>query len=68
MTRLEQALRILEDEFDAFVIMGSMYNPDKGITEASHYARGNGYAIEGMVDEMYSRYLVRQASEASNNG
>lgn len=53
MTRFEQALRILEEEFDAFVILGSMYRPDTGLTDSTKIRHGNAYTLEAMLREAY---------------
>lgn len=52
MTRLERALRILEEEFDAFFIIGSMYDPASGQTGATKVNHGNAYTIEAMIQEV----------------
>ena len=63
MTRLERALRILEDEFDVFVVLGSIYQPATGETQSARITHGNAYAAEAMVDEAYG---AQQFEEAYN--
>jgi len=51
MTGLEKVEKILLEEFDAYVILGTMYDPSSGITNVSVTRRGNAYAIESMLRE-----------------
>ena len=52
MNRLEQVERVLMEEFDAYIVVGSMYDPESGNTTMNTMRHGNGYAIEGMLDEL----------------
>ena len=50
---LDRALRILNEHFDAFVLLGSMYTPEDGITEDTTISRGNQHIIDDLVRTAY---------------
>lgn len=52
MNKVEQIEKLLTQEFDAYIIVGSIYNPLTRETTMSTMRHGNGYAIEGMLSEL----------------
>lgn len=53
MDKFKAILRELEEYFDAFVLIGSMYNPADGSTATTVVKHGNSYAVMGMLEEAY---------------
>ena len=51
MDKFTTILRELEEYFDAFIVIGSMYNPSDGSTATTVVKHGNSYAVMGMLEE-----------------
>jgi hypothetical protein len=51
MSAIDRALRILNEEFDAFILLGSMYNPLDGETKDTRITRGNTHIVQDLIRE-----------------
>ena len=49
MNTIDKITTKLTEEFDAFVLLGCIYNPVTDETETRMIRRGNVYACEGML-------------------
>lgn len=49
MTHVEKAMMILEEEYDSFIIIGSIYSVDEGRTEKDVNSHGNAFAVHAML-------------------
>lgn len=65
MSNLDHALNLLTDEFDAFIILGSMHNPLTGSTTVTRISKGNAYAIEGMIARECEGTLLDEEDDES---
>jgi hypothetical protein len=58
----------LEELFDAFVILGSIYDPSTGQTHSQVFQHGNHYAILGMIEDFKEVHSARNIADEVNHG
>jgi hypothetical protein len=51
MDRLDKLIKELDEYFDGFIILGSIYEPVSGETKDMRFYRGNRHIIKSMVAE-----------------